>query len=165
MSNTKSKRSNKHIIINMKNNYIVNTSFFYTLENEVIEIPTGTVVFCSSICTETYCFTHANIPSFTVDSSFIKKNKKFFSEISESELDTRLIVNEVASIIKESKDMRRVIEELGRTLNFIPFTINDIDEMLDCFPDESDMEIGKSPVTPYTWSSTALHKKIDYTND
>jgi hypothetical protein len=142
----------------MENNYRVRKSFFFTLEDNIIEIPEGALVFRNSVINPSvYCITHRTITSFTVDSSFVSKNSALFESISVEDLDSQLEIDEICHIISHSDHTpKKIIQKLGDIYSFVPLFDEDVEDLYEAFEDSELDHIGVAvpPVTAYTWTST-----------
>ena len=154
-------------------NYQTNFDFFYTQNEEIINIPEGTILYVSELITPnpksllSYIAVHYNIKrTVVIPASFIEKNKNFFNEINRNEVDEYLHFLCAVDLLQSSKiDKNIMIEELSKALGFFAIT-DDMDNLLN---DESvntnqddEYEIGKPPVTRYTWSTSGAHSTYKY---
>jgi hypothetical protein len=156
-------------------NYQTNFDFFYTQNEEIINIPKGTILYVSELITPnpksllSYVAVHYRIKEkVVIPASFIEKNEKFFNEISRNEIDEYLHFLCAIDLLQSSKmDKNVMVEELSKALGFFAMTESEIDKIWDPVDEDIDLEddeyiIGKSPVTRFTWSSTGPHTKIEY---
>ena len=155
-------------------NYQTNFDFFYTQNEEIINIPKGTILYVSELITPnpksllSYIAVHYNIKErVVIPASFIEKNKKFFDEISRNEVDEHLYFLCAIDLLLSSKmDKNVMVEELSKALGFFAMTDTEIDKIWNIEAEDlnvdDEYEIGKPPVTRYTWSSTGPHTKIEY---
>lgn len=155
-------------------NYQTNFDFFYTQNEEIINIPKGTILYVSELITPnpksllSYVAVHYTIKeTVSIPASFIEKNKKFFDEISRNEVDEYLHFLCAIDLLLSSKmDKNVMVEELSKALGFFAMTESEIDKLWN--PEDEDLNeddeyvIGKAPVTRFTWSSTGPHTKIEY---
>ena len=156
-------------------NYQTNFDFFYTQSGEIISIPKGTILYVSELITPNpksllnYIAVHYTIKeTVSIPASVIEKNKKFFNEISRNEVDEYLHFLCAIDLLLSSKmDKNVMVRELSKALGFFAMTDTEIDkiwniEAEDLNFEDDEYEIGKPPVTRYTWSSTGPHTKIEY---
>ena len=154
------------------NNYRTTFDFFYTQNDEIINVPKGTILYVSDLVTPnpksllSYIAVHYNIKDrVIIPSAFIEKNKNFFDEITRDEVDEYLHFLCAIDLLLSSKmDKSVMVEELSKALGFFAMTESDIDNLWNPEDEIEDGEylIGKAPLTRFTWSSTGPHTKIEY---
>jgi hypothetical protein len=152
-------------------NYQTNFDFFYTQNEEIIDIPKGTILYVSELITPnpksllSYIAVHYDIKrNVVIPASFIEKNKKFFDEINRNEVDEYLHFLCAIDLLKSSKlDRTKMINDLSQALNFTAIKNEDLEEIKHSLL-EDEIRIGQAPVTRWTWNSSDVIKTINNGN-